>query len=701
LTARLAFPASRNATPYLDLETKNVDAVSRTAAFDVNDPKTWSPEQRERHWNPFLRHSELSLLERATSIPDLMTGVLAEALPAEDFHQLPEPEELPPDVSPPVSDAMFVLHMPGEYRERLAQLPRDQRVKRLAAIRERVSPAELGLLMTHPVALSALANALAEEVARTQDQEAGDDNELTPDQLRLRSPTTWNRRLRKRSQEVDWYLAAATGAVGKRIGTPFASAFTLARFIERQKQSLEIMSGLRLVRKDKPSVQMKAVEVAERAATARQAKIRLLLDAEEYRGRAENLTLAWITITLPGEFVPRAKHEEKRTSTWDPDLDFLAGDREIQKRWTQIRASAAKRKLRISGVWASQLQENGVQHRHLALWFHSVDEARTFCDLVRDKFPGEHGCKAYVIGDEHPSYRPPVRQDTKEAETVGSVFRYLARYALRAAFLTDGDDKRTRHAAGTAGRVRSFAFLGTKAGASQIWDTLWAAMEREQFGHKDERIAAAIMHLVEAQAWSRTAAEARRVRDQEDFQAAYDREMGDLEDFGEASDTTDQDDDHGQQVREAQDAAARSAYHACLLMGRWAAPTPDEDQLVEDQAGTSSRPKRVWVDRLTRFGDVRRDFVGIQSGDEPEGEVVRLHAHEWALVDVEHAEAMAVEAARMSSDSQRRLAAPRKEMPEVTDNLTCPRVAPTGLPTALVVKADHPPGGPPRSIQAV
>jgi len=137
-------------------------------------------------------------------------------------------------------------------------------------------------------------------------------------------------------------------------------------------------------------------------------------------------------------------------------------------------------------------------------------------------------------------------------------------------------------------------------------------------------------------------------------------------------------------------------------MGRWKKTAERERHWLEQRFGSRRAPDRVFNNRRTKFGDSRRDFVGVRGGSDMNGEIVNLHAHEWNLVDVDTAQEMAEDFGGLASQPR----SITKKVPSdagamlgeasagVTLSLTCPSAAPSARRRARLQEAADPPGRP-------
>jgi hypothetical protein len=475
-----------------------------------------------------------------------------------------------------------------EYRDVRSRLPDElgvyldrmhpaRRHEREDAIRTYVGLEDLPLIKMSQTDLAITASVRAER--HSKKFPATDRNGKPLNQSRFhkrRRCEKWQRRnLRKRQVRALLYAEAAVGAVvGPAIdGRPlYVSDYTLETFKEKQRRTTEVLEGLRLVCVDDPSIQIPMKDLNERKKLADAAKRRLLMDATLARIEGLGWHLCWITITLPGEYVPNSTNESHRVADWNPEFGPTEALNEIQRRHHQTMCLLRERGIRPIGFWNAQAQQSGTPHRHLLLACPTLADARAVCDGFWRNFSStssderqaearkaDPGCRAYVVDDTDPKYAPPKGRDGR-TETASSIAKYMSRYATR--FLDQDIDVETdtdllRHAAWASfRRARTHSWIGLDAGRSPmaLWDTLWAKASRsdEKSDPEHPRMRLAIRMMRKTQESIDTIAELRRQ------QATLDGE--DLEyqrDF----------------IRAESSKAANHAWHSGIALGLW----PDRD----------------------------------------------------------------------------------------------------------------------------
>jgi hypothetical protein len=553
----------------------------------------------------------------------------------------------------------FKQSAPEEYVRRLSQMSPAIQRQRLEAIRERTKIDHIGWL-TRSVEAPLLVTNIAEENAdaealrqwRANGQKLDENGQwvfpMDPTSQKARDRRKHSRSLRRALTDTDLFLSAACGAISRVIGTPYASDFTLARHRANLKAKVEVLKGLRLVRRDKPEVQLSALEMSEKSARANRQTLRTLIDIEAFRGRQNGMWLCWVTLTLPGRCVPRAIDEEGRVEAWDPDCDFRTSDKYLQKNWAQIRAILAKHNIELSGTWAPQAQHSGTQHRHLAFWVHSIEDAEQACDVLRDKHgasdKNSRAVAAFVIGHPDKAYAPPPRKDDGAAETVESVFQYMSRYSTRdiKTVDVDTDDKAEvnilRHQAIASDRFRSFAFFGMRPGAKARFATCWRVAARGGEGICP-RTTAAVRHMRRAEEHQKRCGKLRS-------------EINEIETtLGKAAESRralliEIKDELVAELQLARKLATRRAYFAALCLGHWRVMCGTEERWLFKKFGTAPEPLSAHEARENRYGEVVKKYVGItttyvgidDSGVPP---LMPHTLHEWMMLDAEEAAALA------------------------------------------------------------
>ena len=472
--------------------------------------------------------------------------------------------------------------IPAELGAYLDKMHPARRLEREEAIRSYVGLKDLSLTSMTPLMLATAASGQAWQYAKKFPcrDENGNPTHQERVHKKRRCEKWWRRHLRKRQRRALLYIEAAVGAVGGHDvpGRPlYVSDYTLESYKSQLRTTAEILEDLRLVCVEDPSIQipMKDLNVRKKAADA--AKRRLLMDATLARIKGLGWHLCWITPTLPGEYVPHSTNESQRTSEWNPDLGPEEAMREIQNRYHQTMCFLRERGIRPIGWWNAQAQQSGTPHRHILLACPTLADARAVCDAFWGKFSStkkterqaearkkDPGCRAYVVGDDHPHYAPPKDRDGRE-ETAGSIARYMSRYATR--FVdpdcdTEEDTELLRHAAwASARRARTHSWIGMDAGRSPsvLWDTLWSKAARSDGNTDPEqpRMRLAIRMMREVQGCIDTIAELRRLQDTlEGEDHAHQRDL----------------------IKAESSKAAHRAWHAGIALGLW----PDRDLAPEE-----------------------------------------------------------------------------------------------------------------------
>ncbi len=472
--------------------------------------------------------------------------------------------------------------LPEELAVYLDRMHPARRREREDAIRNNIGLGDLPLIKMTPTDLAISASMRAERHAKKFP--ATDKNGKPLNQSRFhkrRRCKKWQRRnLRKRQVRGLLYVEAAVGAVGgpNVEGRPlYVSDYTLETFKNHLKRTAEVLEGLRLVCVDDPSIQIPMKDLNERKKLADAAKRRLLMDAMLARIEGLGWHLCWITITLPGEFVPHSTNESSRVAEWNTELGPNAALREIQRRHHQTMCLLRERGIRPVGWWNSQAQQSGTPHRHLLLACPTLADARAVCDGFWNNFSStgaderqaegrkvDPGCRAYVVGDTDPKYAPPQGRDGRN-ETASSIAKYMSRYATR--FLdqdidAEKDADLLRHAAWASfRRARTHSWVGLDAGRSPmaLWDTLWskASKSGEHADPENPRMCLAIRMMRKVQECINALSELRRHQDTlEGEDLDYQRDL----------------------IKAESSKASNLAWHAGIALGLW----PDRDLAPEE-----------------------------------------------------------------------------------------------------------------------
>lgn len=536
----------------------------------INLPYLGTRTARERWWNDISGTED----ERGRRLADELNAFIREANPSPksiEDHLREDLEALDAE------QADVRTRIPEELRIFLDRMHPARRREREAAIREYVGLEDLSLIGLEPGAIALSASTRAKRYFREfppRDENGAPIHQETYHRKR-RCEKWWRRELRKRQRRALLYVEAAVGAVGgpNAPGRPlYVSDYSFESYKKQLAATEEILEGLRLVCVDDPSIQIPMRELNARKKKADAAKRRLLMDAILARIEGLEMHLCWITITLPGEFVPHSTNETCRQTEWDPELGPEEALKAIQDMHHDVMCLLRERGVRPMGWWNAQAQQSGTPHRHLLLACPTRKDARAVCDAFWDKFASvdrdsrqaearqnDPGCRAYVVGDSDPAYAPPKGTNGQE-ETAASIAKYMARYASRHVDpdLSDGnDDEFLRHAAwASSRRVRTHTWVGFDAGRSPsaMWDSLWAKASRdgENADPENSRMRLAIRMM-------------RKVQESIDLIADLRRHQVTLE--GE-------DLEHSRDLIKAESSkAAHLAWHAGIAVGLW----PDRD----------------------------------------------------------------------------------------------------------------------------
>ncbi|WP_417714767.1 replication endonuclease [Roseibium sp. SCP15] len=532
-------------------------------------------EARERAWNEVNFPEDI----RGKHLADRLNEFVRLANPSPKSNEVLLHEDL---------EALDIEHrdvrsrIPAALGAYLDKMHPARRLEREEAIRSYVGLKDLSLISMTPLMLATAASGQAWQYAK---KFPGRDENGTPTHQervhkKRRCEKWWRRHLRKRQRRALLYIESAVGAVGgpNVPGRPlYVSDYALESYKSQLRTTAEILEDLRLVCVEDPSIQIPMKDLNERKKAADAAKRRLLMDAILARIEGLGWHMCWITITLPGEYVPHSTNESHRASEWNPELGPDEAMREIQNRYHQTMCFLRERGIRPIGFWNAQAQQSGTPHRHILLACPTLEDARAVCDAFWGKFSSitnserqaearkkDPGCRAYVVGDDHPHYTPPKGRDGRE-ETASSIAKYMSRYATR--FVNpdcdaEEDTDLLRHAAwASARRARTHSWIGMDAGRSPsaLWDTLWSKAARSDGKTDPEqpRMRLAIRMMREVQECIDTIGKLRRHQD------------------------TLEGEDHVHQrdlIKAESSKAAHRAWHAGIALGLW----PDRDLAPEE-----------------------------------------------------------------------------------------------------------------------
>lgn len=544
--------------------------------------------------------------------------------------------------------------LPPELRRFLQKMPIARRREREAAILAYVGWTDLERMSLWPRGINQAAAVEAAEYASRWPSKDKDGNpaNLEPEHRKNRDEKTWRRRLRKAQNRAILYVEAAVGAVGGRNvpGRPlYVSDYALGLHRQHVEHTEEALRDLFLVRKDDPTVRVPMSIIHESAMERAAAKRRLLIDMNLIRWEMLGWYVCWITITLPGAFVPNSTNEGFRASEWNPAFGPMEAMDAIQDDHHRVLAAAREAGVRPCGWWNAQPQQSGAPHRHYILACRTLEEARLLCDHFRAKFSSrkdgddvqDRGCRAYVLGDEHPEYHAPNGRNGAE-ETAASVARYSARYATRherksgsresvegSEGSADGESSNAEKKQGDGERfaawkrprrARTHTWLGldSRRAPNEIWDTIHANATRMDFEEiekiSDLRMRLAVRHMKLAQRHGKAAHGAREEVEMLALECKVDPNHAGLrESYDKAL----------AQARAKSEQASVDAWHAAIALGMW--PDSDLDPAeriwLADAVKSINRcerdalqdplpPEPLRVQMETKFGETRSAIKG-------------------------------------------------------------------------------------------
>lgn len=409
--------------------------------------------------------------------------------------------------------------------------------ERLDAIVDKVGWKTLDLLDLDPFKLEAEADKAAWIYAQKYPE--NDPRYQKGEHRRGRTKKIWRARMAKDVRNALSYIASNLGAVGGQNNERrplYVADFNINHYRADQWKSREHMAKLRIVKKNDPTTQIPMLEAHKRKKIAEAAKRRMWLDIQECRATSIGARAIWTTLTLPGEYHPNPTNSTPNLNNWNPSLGPREAMEAIQEKYRQSINLLRWHDIRPWGFHTVQAQQDSTPHRHGIFFVHDTDDeildqdasdekvlelARGVVREFRQRFPGDYGCDARIIGDDDEEFRPETGKNGKE-ETVGSIIRYAARYATRN--ITDGDgfcetlgddnshgagwktqeempaSDLERHAAwATERRARLCNIVGqdSRRSPSKIWEAIWKASDRGEVPN-DPRMGAAVELMIQA-----------------------------------------------------------------------------------------------------------------------------------------------------------------------------------------------------------
>lgn len=555
-------------------------------------------------------------------------------------------------------------HLPPEWLPFLEKMSPAKRRQREIAILERVGWDGLELLGLRASDISQKANDMAHDHWKKfpPKDENGNAINQEPIHMKGRCKKHHRRKLKKQQRKALLYVEAALSAVGgaKSDMRPlYVSDYTLALHREYEEETALKLEELRLINVDDPSVQIPMSEVNRRAKIAGVTKRRLLIDVMLKRWETLKWHVCWITVTLPGAYVPHSTNEACRAAQWNTAFGPLEGMQAMQDDHHRVLALLRDKGVRPTGWWNAQPQQSGTVHRHYVLACKTQEHARVVCDEFRKKFSSrlygddagqDRGCAAFVIGDADKRYAPPKGKNGKK-ETAASIAKYAARYSTR----LETEENHTKHetidpetgeilelskptdlmrfkAWKWMRGVRTHNFLGMDSGRGPIaiWDVFWKK-SGQNIEAKDGRAKIAMRMMQQSRDAAHDAANFRQLLDDPKF--ADDREML-LE-----------------EIKTFNDDAAIAAWHAAIAIGLWNESDLDEaevqwlsDELSEHhemELHQSLPPLPIRDTVETSYNEETRKNVGVFCPSTNE-KFMNVDG-EWKIVDLLEAEAMLVE----------------------------------------------------------
>ncbi len=607
--------------------------------------------------------------------------------------QAAEFEDLDTDLRDDAPDALDRVRelLPSTLLPFLDQFGEARRRERLQAILTKVGWKTLRLLDLDPAMLDAEAEKSAWIFAKQHPED--DARYQKPEHRRGRTPKHWKAKLKKQVRQARPYIAMALGAVGgkdKEMRPLYVSDYGVTCRRAELRHSRKTLEKLRIVNVNDPLNQIPMLEANERKKAREMAKRRIFLNIMQFRAEMIGAKAVWITITLPGKFHSNPTNSTPNANDWDWRMGPKEAMAALQERYHQTMCMLRERGIRAWGFWDNQAQQDSTPHKHLVVFVHdenetkALREARAVATAFRNRFPGQHGCEASLIGDDHPDFKP--RKDKRnEEETVASIIRYTARYSTKMALGADGvelagkipgDDvpasEMERHAVWASernARLHTVIGMDSQRAPSRVWDCVWKAAERGE-APADARMGAA----VEWMRWT------------QDLLSEVVAKQNELKSREKGGDTV------GvallsEELANLQIGLDETAYHTALLCGLWADADMHSRELawlsetLDVKAGEDIplAPVPLRGERENAFGEVVKETIGIAAPIEiqeetddslllrmPDGttKLVRpsddetrqiiLKVEEWVIVDADKAKEMSEEAMQIRAAEKAR-----------------------------------------------
>ncbi|WP_324780542.1 replication endonuclease [Thiobacillus sedimenti] len=263
---------------------------------------------------------------------------------------------------------------------------------------------------------------------------------------RLQTPRWWRRTIRRiimRAVENAHLLAGMVGRGRMKYASNHAVRVRQQN-LARQDEWLKNTTAER-VDAATGEVICKPLPTREAATKAKLAEFWAWCAGVQALAQADGLEMAMLTLTLEPSFHPAPAIGK---TSWDGTTPDLA-NREIGRRWAQIRASLAKQDITLSGFRAAEPHGDGCPHWHLFLIYRPDIRATVLAETLK-VFPGkialrirdhqgeDHRC---IFGDPEDAltgtWRPALGNEGTQAELAvintahASIAAYVTKYVIK------------------------------------------------------------------------------------------------------------------------------------------------------------------------------------------------------------------------------------------------------------------------------
>lgn len=310
----------------------------------------------------------------------------------------------------------------------------------------------------------------------------------TPKGRRAACERHHRRQLRKRAAAARQHIAALIGTIGAG-GAPYADAYSLARWKERQAAARAFGEALALEFEDGERVKLWDVMEASRKARISGLYVQSL--ALEGVAERRGLIPVFITMTLPPVHHPNPSHGRPYAGRdWQDAPSPRDTDEALADVWRRFRARAAKSKIELLGPRVVEPHADGTPHIHALLYLKTENEAATLDRHLRrvcpERVPGRRIASKLV------------HIDRKRASPASYVMKYILK-SLPAweqaaehadGVERDGDPDHLAHHAEVAAwaserRLRRFAWLGLH-GLRTVWQRVHGMTDAEAAAAPEE-----------------------------------------------------------------------------------------------------------------------------------------------------------------------------------------------------------------------